>query len=277
MQCYKIFCAAILLSSAGLQAQEQAQPIHPQLSATHTFLLGSLRQNADTEFFANVDRQEIPKARLSLGDLGLRDTDYSWVAEYRYRINDKWLLSLGGYTFSSTGSVEARNTFEYDGVVFEAGAKVDSKLKVDTYIADVMYKVYGSEKAQLYLGGGVHVSDLSADLKVKVFVEDKERIGASSGNSLLAPLPNLRMQGMYAFSSRWAVSATTGWLSLNYQDYEGSFAYISGRLSYRVTDRFGLGLGYQYLNMDFSARRKHGDVGVDIKFNGPSAYLLYSF
>ena len=70
---------------------------------------------------------------------------------------------------------------------------------------------------------------------------------------------------------------TLGWLSLNIDEYEGSFSYISARVFYLFTDHLGLGLGYQFLDMDFSVDRKNGEAGVDMQFNGPTAYISYSF
>lgn len=277
MKAVKLFLTLLALSSSGLQAQEQANPIHPQLTATHTFILGAFQQDADATFYADVDILDAPKNEIDLGDLGMKESDLSWLAEYRYRLSDKWLLSVGGYKFDTNGSKETQKTFEYNGVEFEAGAKIDSTLTLDTYIFDAMYKVYSSDKAHLFVGGGIHITDIGAELKAKAFVDDQERSGKRSSDDLLAPLPNLRAQGIYAFTHKWSLSGTAGWLSLNYDDYEGSFAYISGRVSYLFNDHLGFGLGYQFLDMDFNAQRKHGEAGVDLQFNGPSAYLTYSF
>lgn len=281
MKTAKLFLPLLVLSSYGLQAQEpeqqQANPIHPQLTATHTLTLGAFQQDADASFYADTNNQVTPKTEIDLGDLGMKESDLSWLAEYRYRMSDKWMLSVGGYKFDTSGSKESQKTFEYNGVKFETGAKVDSTLTLDTYILDVMYKVYGSDRAYLFVGGGVHVTDIGVELEAKGFINDLEGAGKRSNDDLLAPLPNLRAQGMYAFSPKWSISGTTGWLSLNYDDYEGSFAYISGRVSYLFNDHLGFGLGYQLLDMDFNVKRKNGEAGMDLQFNGPSAYITYIF
>lgn len=279
MKAVKLFLPLLILSSHGLQAQEpeQANPIHPQLTATHTFSLGAFQQDGNASFYADVDNQMTPKTEIDLGDLGMTESDLSWLAEYRYRLSDKWMLSLGGYKFDTNGSKEAQKTFEYNGVEFEAGVEIDSTLTLDTYIFDVMYKVYGSDRAHLFVGGGVHVTDIGVELKAKAFIGDVEGSGQRSSDDLLAPLPNLRAQGMYAFTPKWSITGTAGWLSLNVDDYEGSFSYISARLSYLFNEHLGFGLGYQLLDMDFNVEREHGEAGVDLQFSGPSAFLTYSF
>ncbi len=267
--------AAAIIGFVGLSAQ--AEPMHTQLTAKHTFILGAYNQDADVEVYADVDSDQADRQKLDLGDLGMKETNTSWMAEYRYRLNEKWLFSFGGYTFDTDGSLETKRTFEYDGVEFEAGAKLDTGLQVDTYIADVMYKVYGSDRANLYVGGGLHISNISTDIEAKIVVDDKEVTGSRANDDLTAPLPNLRVQGFYALNSKWALTGTLGWLSLNYEEYEGSFAYIHARVAYKMTERFGLAVGYQYLNMDFSVERDRGEAGIDIDFNGPSVHLSYGF
>jgi len=163
---YKIILTALVITVIALPTQ--AESMHPQLTAKHTFILGAYHQDANAEIYADVDADEVDRAKIDLGDLGLRETDTSWMAEYRYRLNDKWLFSLGAYTFDTDGSLKAKKTFEYDGVEFEAGAKLDTSLKVDTYIADAMYKVYGSDRANVYVGGGFHISKISTDIEAKI-------------------------------------------------------------------------------------------------------------
>jgi len=279
MQGYVLLGAITLFLMSGLQAQAQTSTgsAHPQMGAKHTFMVGAYWQEADAEFYADVDAQQIPKTKIDLGDLGIKKDDTSAMAEYRFRYSDKWLFSLGGYIFRTDGSIESNKTFEYNGVEFEAGAQIESKLKVKTYIADILYKVYGSEKATIFVGGGLHVAKIETELETRVFVGDKEQTGVSGGDDILAPLPNLRMQGMYAFSPKWALTGTVGWLSLNYDDYEGSFSYIHARLGYSITEHFGVAAGYQLLNMDYSVQRKHGEAGIDIEFSGPTVQLAYRF
>ena len=64
MKDINLFFALAVLSSYGLQAQAQANPIHPQLTNTHTFLLGGFQQDVDAEFYSDVDNQHIPIGRL---------------------------------------------------------------------------------------------------------------------------------------------------------------------------------------------------------------------
>jgi hypothetical protein len=277
MKTYIAGFAGLLLACLSCQAaaQETAKKLHQQLEHKHTFIVGGFRQEASAEFYA--DANNLPRAGLSLGALGLDNTDNSWMAEYRYRLNQKWLFAVGAYTFETSGSRSATRDFVYDGVEYQAGASVRTNLQADTYIAEAMYKVYESDRAEMHLGGGLHVFDFSAELKVNAFVGEAEGQVQRNSNDILAPLPHLRLQGFYALSPKWGITGTLGWFSLNYEEYDGSFAYVNARVGYKLGDNFGVGLGYQYVDIDFSVERDRGEAGFDMQFNGPSLHLHYSF
>ena len=152
-----------------------------------------------------------------------------------------------------------------------------AEVQVDTYIADVLYKVYASDRAEILVGAGVHILDISAEIETRVFVEDQDRTSQRGGSDLLAPLPNLRLQGFYALTPKWALSATLGWLSITYDEYDGNFSYVHARTTYNFTDHFGVSLGYQYVDLDFTRDRDRGETGIEASFDGPSVVLTYGF
>jgi len=275
MRSYTLAAAAAILGFAGLPAQADPEPVHPQLSDRHTLILGGFRQSADGKFYANPDNTD--EAAIDFDDLDIDDTESSLMVEYRYRLNDKWLFAAGAFYFETDGRNEAAREFEYDGIVFEAGATLDTHLEVDTYMIEALYSVYKSDRAEIMLGGGLHMFDFSAAIEARVFVGDQERAGSEASDDILAPLPNFRAQGFYAITPKWALSGAFGWLSANYDEYEGSFSYVHARTMYRFTERFGVGVGYQYVDVDLTQERKHGEAGFDVQFEGPTIYLAYGF
>ena len=267
--------ALLLLPAVGL-AQTSA-PFHPYLdtSEKHIVMLGATRQNADVELRAT--RNALPEVGLELDDLGLDDRYNSWMAEYRYRINDRWGIFVGAFTFDVDGRREVTEEFNFEGTVFEAGASLDSELQVDNYIADVMYTAYRSDSAELLLGAGLHAFDLDVALEGRVFVGDLEATRSAADSQLLAPLPNLRAQGFYAITPRLGAAATVGWLSANYDDWDGDFLYLHARLHYRLKAGFGISAGYQFTDIDLTEEKSRGENEYDIRFDGPTVQLSYSF
>ena len=89
--------------------------------------------------------------------------------------------------YSASGSRTTSRDFTYDGVEFEAGTNIDTELDVNTYIVDVMYRVYGSDRAEVLVGGGLHIFDFSTEIEARISVGDLERSGKSAAGSPAKP------------------------------------------------------------------------------------------
>ena len=128
-----LFVATTILISSGLQAEEpvEKKKFHPLMGDRHTFILGVYNQDADAEFYA--DAGDIGGGSVNLGDLGMNEDYTSGMVEYRFRLNDKWLFSVGGYRFNTDGTLGVRRPFVYDGQEFEAGV---------TDIAETILRVF---------------------------------------------------------------------------------------------------------------------------------------
>jgi len=238
--------------------------------------MGASYQKADSELRASV--QGLPELGLKLDDLGIDDTDTSWALEYRWRFAEKWMFVGMAYTFEQSGGLRTKRDFNFGGVEFEAGASVDTSIEVDTYILDVLYSVYKTDRSEIMLGGGLHVLDLATEIKARAFVGDQERRGGAGVDDILAPLPNLRMQGFYAINDKWGLGVNLGWLSANYDDYEGSFAYVHARANYAFGERLSASLGYQYTDFELEREKSRTESSeYNVQFNGPTAALTYRF
>ena len=175
------------------------------------------------------------------------------------------------YRFDESGGRTVERDFNFDGQEFTAGLGVDTSIKVDTYILDVVYSVYRSDKFDFLVGGGIHAFDLDVSLKARAFIDDDSRRAEAAGSELLAPLPNLRMQAYYKLPGNWAAGVALGWLSANYEDYEGSFMYAHPRVGFRFTDRWMLTAGYQLVDIDLTYERsKNRETEYNIQLSGPT-------
>ena len=255
---------------------QQKTSLHPYFDRRHTLSLGVTRQTADSELRASVPR--LPEITVDLSDLGVDDTDESWLAEYRWRFSSRWSLVLAAYRFGSEGSRDTQRDFNFDGVEFEAGVALDTYIDIDTYIVDLLYAVHRSDKTEVLVGGGLHAFDLAIGIDTRAFAGDRERSDARADEEVLAPLPNLRAQAFHAFDSRWGVGLTAGWLSASYEDYSGGFGFIHLRGSYRFSKRFGVQLGYQFTHIDLTIERSNNrELELNVDMQGPTLLLAYNF
>jgi hypothetical protein len=252
-----------------------SEPLHKAMISKHTITVGVYDQDVHAGIFSR--KTDGPSITVDTDKLGIGDAKTDWMLEYRYRTEKKWVFSASIYNYSSSSSGSVSREFEYDDVVFEAGVQIKSDVEIETYVIDALYKVYETDRAVLLVGGGLHLFDISTAVQARLSVDAADQITARASDDLLAPLPNLRLIGFYALSPKWAIHTTMGWLSFNYDDYDGAFSYIHLRGTYQIGKKFSVGLGYQYTDMDFTRTDDRGKAGIDAQFIGPSAFLAYSF
>lgn len=270
-----IVSTAVLLSvlSHGAQAAETSPSF---VSAGHVLGVGLAHQKADSELRASV--QGLPDVKIDLDDLGVDDSETSWALEYRWRFAPRWMLVGLAYRFDESGDQTVKRDFNFDGKEFTAGLGVDTGITVDTYILDVLYSVYQKDRLEILLGGGIHALDLDASIKARAFVEDGGISREAATSDLLAPLPNLRLQIYYQLAERWAMGLSAGWLSANYEDYDGDFAYVHPRVAYSFGNRWFITAGYQYVDLELTHKRSRGrELEFNTQFQGPTLLLDYRF
>lgn len=256
------------------QPQSSANSVGP-FSKKHLLSLGITRQSTSTSVSASTENLE--PVTIDLGNFGIDKRDYSYFLDYRYRLKPKWSIFAGTFQFSGSGENIAEREFNYDGVEFTAGAQLRSELKVDVYILDLLYTVHRSENVEVMLGGGLHAFDLGVDFSGSVRIDDVSSEIRQAGDTLLAPVPNIRGAATWTLNENFGFSLVTGWLSANVDDYSGDFIYGHLRANYQINETFGASLGYQITNIDITEDRARGELLYDAELEGPSLTLTYSF
>lgn len=189
-----------------------------------------------------------------------------------------WSLNLVFNHFERDGEAVVGDPYNFNGSPFPVGAVVDSDARADAYILNLGYSFIKKPNYEIGAGLGLHAFDLKVKLDGYVRVGDiiSDPIPAAD-HELIAPVPNFRLFGSYAFGPRTLVKLEGGWLSLEYGDYGGRYLYTSAGVEYRITERFGIGAAYQYTDMDFEYGPDNKKVEYEIEFDGISVFASYSF
>jgi hypothetical protein len=272
---FTTWAAMLSMASFSVAAQKPETSLHPYLDRSHLFLVGAYFQEVKAEI--RETRGPLPPKAVNLRHLGVDKTDTSWHLEYRFRISESWGLLAAAQRFSGQGTRGNVRAFNFGSVQFPVGVELNSTLDVDTYIVDVVYTTYRSQRAELAIGAGIHAFDFATKIEGRKVAGQNESGNEIAFEELLAPLPNLRLQGFYAINSRWAMSGSVGWMSANVDEWSGDFLYLNGRLQYLFANSFGMALGYQFTDVDVSRRQKRRQSEYDIEFSGPSLHLSYGF
>ncbi len=270
-----LLTAMLGAASYPLTALEAEPSLHPYLDRSHQFLAGAYFQELHAEI--RETKGPLPQQAVNLRHLGVDDTHTTWQLEYRYRINERWGLVASAHTFSGQGTRGNSREFNFAGVRFGVGAKLHTKIDVDTYVFDVVYTTYRSPRAELAIGVGIHAFDFATKIEGQTLVGRDENSDSVAFEEFLAPLPNVRLQGFYALDPRWSLTGGMGWMSADIDEWSGDFLHLYGRLQFLFTDKLGVALGYQFTDLDVSRDRRRRKSQYDLEFSGPSLQLTYGF
>ncbi len=267
----------LCIALAGLAQQALGQESnHPGLDDRFTFKLGYLSNEAEGELTYN--RPPLPETPVKLDDLGINgSTDSGWAA-FRWRFKEKWSINFLYNRFEREGHAVVGDPFNYDQSEFPVGTVIESEARADAYIFNLGYSFIKKPNYEIGAGLGLHAFDLKVNLDAQARLGDmvSDRIPVAN-EEMIAPVPNLRLFGLYAFNEKVLLKLDGGWLSLEYEDFGGRYFYGSAGVEYRFTERFGLGAAYQYTDMELDYDPGNKKVEYEMTFDGLSVFASYSF
>jgi opacity protein-like surface antigen len=250
--------------------------LNPVLDEKFTFKLGASWLKADGSFSST--REGDPTEKLTTSDLGVDDTETNAAFSARWRFTERWRLTFDYFGLDVNGNVrEDFDDLDFGDIQASGFLAVDTKFKTDFYIAQVGYSLLKNERAELGIGAGVHIVRFDTKLKVSGGINNASGSVQSDSVDLTAPLPNVLGYGTYAFTPKLSLDGSVGWFGLSYSDYDGNLLTLAANLDYRLTDHFGVGVGYNYINMDLTINKSNRKDKYDIDYKGPVLYVTASF
>ncbi len=250
--------------------------LNPVLDDKFTFKLGASWLKADGSFSST--REGDPTEKLTTSDLGVDDTETNAAFSARWRFTERWRLTFDYFGLDVNGNVrEDFDDLDFGDIQASGFLAVDTKFKTDFYIAQVGYSLLKNERAELGIGAGVHIVRFDTKLKVSGGINNASGSVQSDSVDLTAPLPNVLGYGTYAFTPKLSLDGSVGWFGLSYSDYDGNLLTLAANLDYRLTEHFGVGVGYNYINMDLTINKSNRKDRYDIDYKGPVLYVTASF
>ena len=251
--------------------------VNPVLDDAFTFKLGASWLKADGTFSSTIKGE--PTDKISTGDLNVDDTNTQAAVSFRWRFTERWRLTFDYLGLDNDGKVRQEfNDFQFGDIKASGFLEVKTKFETDFYIAQVGYSLLKNERAELGIGAGAHVINFDTRVKVSGGIDD---VGSGSVQSdsvnLTAPLPNVLGFGTYAFTPKLSMEGSVGWFGLDYNDYSGHLLALTANLDYRITRNFGVGVGYNYFDMDLTIKHKSRKDKYDLDYKGPVVYMAAGF
>jgi hypothetical protein len=249
--------------------------IHPRWNESFHIRLGVYDFDADAKY--SVTKTGEPRETINLDNLGIDGDTITPMFELGWQFKHRWSLLAAYFRFDEDG--RRRNTHEFviDGTVFPVSAALDSHVSIDTYLLNLGYSFIKDERKEFGIGLGVHGFDFETDVTASILIGDSQFVVVEDSEDVIAPLPNIRIFGRYAFNSRWYGSVYGGWLSADFDQYSGDLFTLDAWVEFRATTRLGLGLGYLWSSIDVTVDKTNKDEEYDVEFRGPLLYLSYNF
>ena len=262
-----VFSMLFAVEPQSLWAEEQ-NDIHPYLTETFFVDLGAYFPDRNVQLQVNGSLTA-PNAPINFEtEFGLDNSDQTFSLNFGWRFGEKWELGAQYFDVSSGGDTVLQEDIEWGDVVFEQGS--NASVGTDFSILRIFFgrEIKSSERYRFGIGAGFHWLDLDAFIEGDIIIAGGGNRFASESVSISAPLPNLGVWYMYSMSPNWAFKARVDWLDVDVGDYAGSLLNASIGVNYQIVERVGVGLNYNYFDLDGSAQKSTWRGDLKISYGG---------
>ena len=197
------------------------------------------------------------------------DSPQLFVAEIQWQFSEKWNLGLQYFGATRSAQRTLESTIEWEDVTYEVGATVDAETKVDITRIVFSRNFWQKNGHDFKLAAGIHWLDVSAKISGDATLDDGSTAFATSKGSASLPIPNVGGAYRYSPSKKWLLSTRVDWFSASLDDYSGGIWNVIASANYRVADHVGVGLGYQFFQIDGRLSEDRWDGDLKIRLHGP--------
>jgi len=272
-----VMASAVLVSGMlpCLAAAQDDVTIHPYLSSKFFASVGLFLpdQNMRLGLDASVDTPEPGPTPTETVDFsqtfGFSDSSETLSAEIGWRFGKKWQLRGQYFRVDSDATASLKEDVEWGDVVFNEGTSVGAghDYQVTRLFFGRTFKA--TDERELGLGIGLHALDISAYINGNATIDGIDVGFREERASIVQPLPNFGAWYMHTFSSKWAATIRVDWLSASVGDYDGHIINSALNVGYAMTDHFGIGLAYNFFEINLKVDDPDWTGRIVSRFDGP--------
>ena len=250
-------------------------PVHNALetkfwiSAVDLFATRAFRVTAEGSVTPQVPRQYVDFE----SDFDLDDSPELFVVEFRWQFADKWNLGLQYFQSARSGRRTLQETIEWNDEVFEIGAEVRASTSIDITRIVLSRHFVQNNGHDLRLTGGIHWLDLAGSISGEATLGDGSTEFTTSKASASLPIPNVGAVYQYSPSAKWLLAVRADWFSASVGDYSGGIWNVMSTANYQIGEHFGLGIGYQFFQLDGTLTEEKWRGDLRVRFDGPFVQL----
>lgn len=202
-------------------------------------------------------------------DLGLDDNKLLPLAEITLLPGDRHLIRLSGFSLRRSARKEIDQTIVFDDQTYLPGEPVDSTLNLTSVGLTYGYSVVKTRSVDVALSFGVQIVEVEANALVR-------RRVVRESETAITPLPLVGIEGRFDFNERWSIEARAQYLSVEFDEIDGSVLDARAALTWRMNPYLVFGLGYRTFDVQVDSR-DIDDPGIfDLKMAGPLLFMRAS-
>jgi len=211
--------------------------------------------------------------------LGLTFDETVLRLDGRYRFSKTNSLTFSWYSIAADGSKIIDEEFDWvddnnDPITIPVGASVQSQLDYDIYKIGYLWSFYHTNKVELSLGAGLHITKLSFGINVSD--SDQGPLETKDVKSTV-PLPVVSFRLGYHITPKffWYYKSEAFYLAV--QDWEGTYTDVTLGMEYRFWEHVSLGTGLGSNSLRISENTSEYKFAYDNRLTGILFYVAGYF
>jgi hypothetical protein len=202
-------------------------------------------------------------------DLGLEDSKLLALGEITLLPGDRHLVRLSGFSVRRSANKLLDRTIVFDDQTYNANERVDSTLNLTMLGLTYGYSIVQMRRFDLALTFGIQIIEVEANAVVRSRVVRDSETGVS-------PLPLAGIEGRFDFTPHWSFEARAQYLSVDFDEINGTLLDARGALTWRANPHLLFGLGYRIFTVEVDSRDDDTPGFVDMSMKGPQLFMRAS-
>jgi hypothetical protein len=195
-----------------------------------------------------------------------------------WRISDRHHLRLMYTDYSRRDTRRIDREIQWQDEIFPIGVEVEGNLGFEIFELAYEFAFLHSERFELAGGIGLHYTTFEAGLEATVTApvgSGTREIGGTA--SLDAPLPVIGVHALWRMIGSFYLEGQAQAFALSIDEYDGEILNLRAALIWQPTALLGIGVGYDYFQVDLDIERPRFNGSMDWIYSGPQLFVSVSF
>ena len=203
-------------------------------------------------------------------DLSVEDSFQILRLDGAYYFNQRHSIAASFYDIQRDGSRPISRDIMFADEIFPINTVLESQFDQSIIKLAYHYQFLNRPKLDMSASAGLH----TMKIKTALAAADGSRVQTSDAD---APLPVIGIQGAYRFSPKWRVVGSAEWFDIQSGDFKGTFLDALFSVEYEISERYGIGFGFNRFGLDVESGDENLKGEIDITFDAAVLYFKGGF